>query len=104
MGVAHVIGQDLALREEERQLPLRGLRGVRAVDEVELARHAQVPADGARLGLVGEGLAHELPGHVDGPVPRHGHEHDGPLRHELDEPRIEGLGPVRLVVLLRRCL
>src|SRR5690606_7098709 len=56
--------------EPERDLPGRGLLGVRAVAEVELGLEAEVPADGTGGGLLhGVGPAGELTPGGDGPRP-----------------------------------
>src|SRR3954454_58005 len=86
-------------REEDADLPFRGLRTVAAVDQVLGQLDAQVTADGARRGLLRVGGAHEgaddLPG-VAGSLDHH--DQGGSAGDEVDEIAVERLALVLGVV------
>src|SRR5207245_741690 len=74
--------------EEQRDFPFRALARVGTVDDVATDRERKIPANRARFGLRGIGLAHHLSDRSDRAVAFEDHRDDGP-RADVGHQRLE---------------
>jgi hypothetical protein len=95
---------DFVGREEERNLPLGGLRTVAPVNQVERVAYAEVTPNGSRGCLAPEGGAHHVPADGDGSASSDREHDDRRTCHESHQSWVECLLPVCLIVSGREIL